>query len=207
MTAHHHSGGANYESGLVADYTFRTSKLEEFEHVLRSTITDHKLSPSARGTHFEGDFGFDGWSDLCVFHMSFGRDLAADLVPEDSNDRMGFAWAMKGKNELILKGGRYPAFGSHGVTFNSGPPRTILFSEDSDIRGVMMSRRRIGDYCAKLLGHAIDGFVEFETQFHLETAGGQSWQRLVDYAAAELSNPLSLEGACPPRASNWNRWS
>jgi hypothetical protein len=172
MTASSPAAAAGPESGLVADYMFRTSKLEEFEDILRSTITDHKLSPSKRGMQFEGDFGFNGWSDLCVFHMSFGRELAADLVPEDTNDRMGFAWAMRGKNEL--KGRRYPAFGSHGVTFNSGPPRTILFTEDADVRGVMMSRTRLADYCAKLLGYEIDGFVEFETQFHLDTAGGQS---------------------------------
>jgi len=197
MTANSPAAGAAPESGLVADYMFRTSKLEEFEDILRNTITDHKLSPSKRGMQFEGDFGFNGWSDLCVFHMSFGRELAADLVPEDTNDRMGFAWAMRGKNELILKGRRYPAFGSHGVTFNSGPPRTILFTEDADVRGVMMSRTRLADYCAKLLGYEIDGFVEFETQFHLDTAGGQSWQRLVDYAATELSNPLSLVRRIP----------
>lgn len=184
-------------ANLVADYSFRTSSLDEFENILRTTITDHKLSPAKRGTSFDGDFGFNGWSDLCVFHMSFGRELAADLVPEDPNDRMGFAWAMRGKNELILKSRRYPAFGSHGVTFNSGPPRTILFTEDADVRGVMMSRRRIGDYCSKLLGYAIDGFVEFETQFHLESDGGQSWLRLVEYAAAELGNPLSLVRRIP----------
>lgn len=179
-------------NGLVVDYNFKTTKVEEFEDILRNTITDHRLSPTARGSHFDGDFGFNGWGDLCVFHMSFGRELAADLVPEDANDRMGFAWAMTGKNELLLEGKRYPAFGSHGVTFNSGPPRTILFSEDSDIRGVMMSRRRLADYCTKLLGYDIDGFVEFETQFYLDDASGQSWQRLVQYAATELGDPLSL---------------
>jgi AraC-like DNA-binding protein len=186
-----------FSTKLITDYNFKTSSVEHFEDILRSAITDHKLSPSSRGAHFNGDFGFNGWSDLCIFHMSFGRELAADLVPEDPNDRMGFAWAIRGKNELVLKGKRYPAFGSHGVTFNSGPPRTILFSEDADISGVMMSRRRLADYCSKMLGYEIDGFVEFETQFHLDTSGGQSWQRLVDYAAAELSNPLSLVRRIP----------
>jgi len=63
-----------------------------------------------------------------------------------------------------------------------------------------MKRQRVSEYCAKLLGHDLDGQVEFQTQFTLDDGAGQSWPRLVQYASAELADPQSparrLPAAC-----------
>ena len=60
-----------------------------------------------------------------------------------------------------------------------------------------MKRQWVSEYCAKLLGHDLDGQVEFQTQFTLDDGAGQSWPRLVQYASAELADPQSLARRLP----------
>jgi AraC-like DNA-binding protein len=179
-------------NSLIADFAFRTPKLDEFEDILRNTVTEHRLTPASRGTKFEGEFGFSGWSDFSVFNTRFRSKLEADLAPEESDDRIGFAMAVRGSNELVMRGKEYSMSGSQGVTFTSGPPRTLRFSDESDGLGLIMNRHRIAEYCAKLLGRDIEGHVQFETHFDLDSPAGQSWLRLVRYTSTEISNPLSL---------------
>ncbi|WP_445505389.1 helix-turn-helix transcriptional regulator, partial [Microvirga sp. G4-2] len=51
------------------------------------------------------------------------------------------------------------------------------------------SRVKIAECCAKLLGHDIPGFVNFDVSADLESAAGRSWLRLLNYAEAELADP------------------
>ncbi|MFC4174769.1 AraC family transcriptional regulator [Microvirga sp. GCM10011540] len=201
MAGSRHSNGggdaSSPESSLIAEYNFRTARLDEFEHVLKNTVTEHRLSPYSRGVTVDGEFGFNGWSDLSVFHVRFGCKLEAELAPEDSDDRIGFAMNTEGSGQLLLRGREYQNVGQMGVVFTSGPPRILRFSEDCHGSGVMMSRHRIAEYCSKLLGHEIDGQVEFETQFRLDDAAGQSWLRLVQYTTGELRDPMSLARRLP----------
>jgi AraC-like DNA-binding protein len=129
--------------------------------------------------------------------MRFGCKLDADLAPEDADDRIGFTLNARGSGDLLLKGQRFEYSGLNGVVFTSGSPRTLRFSEDCEGRGLVMNRHRIAQYCAKLLGYDIEGQVEFETQFRLDNAAGQSWLRLVQYATIELGDPMSLARRLP----------
>ena len=129
--------------------------------------------------------------------MRFGCRIDADLAPEEADDRIGFALNVRGSSEPLLKGKVYDNHPTSGVVFTSGPPRTLRFSEDTEGHGLVMNRHRIREYCAKLLGYEIDRHVEFETQFRLDAPSGQSWMRLVQYTATELSDPMSLARRLP----------
>lgn len=185
------------QNNLIGHFKFQTKALDQFEDVLKNTVTEHKLTPSARGEQFKGEFGFDGWNDLSTFHMRFGCGIDADLAPEDTDDRIGFALNARGSSLLLLKGKEYDNHPSSGVVFTSGPPRTLRFSEDTEGHGLVMNRHRIAEYCAKLLGYEIDGHVEFETQFRLDVPSGHSWLRLVKYTQTELADPMSLARRLP----------
>ncbi|RDI57095.1 helix-turn-helix domain-containing protein [Microvirga subterranea] len=184
-------------SSLIADYSFKTSRLDEFEDVLTKLLTRHILTPTEREARLHGGFGFSGWSDLSHVNMHFGCNLSADLASEASDDRIGFTIATRGSSELVLRGKKFPVAGSNGVTFTSGPARTLVFGDGYEGEGIMMNRYRIADYCAKLLGRDIEGHVDFDTQFNLDSVSGQSWLRLYHYASAELTDPMSLARRLP----------
>ncbi len=183
--------------GLIADYSFETSRLDEFEDVLTKLLTKHVLTPTEREARLHGGFGFSGWSDLSHVNMHFGCNLSADLASEATDDRIGFTIATKGSSELLLRGERFPVAGSNGVTFTSGPARTLVFGDGYEGEGIMMNRYRIAEYCAKLLGREIEGQVDFDTQFDLDSVSGRSWLRLYHYASAELTDPMSLARRLP----------
>lgn len=197
MSPHNPMTASRAPSFLVGDCTFKTSRLDEFEDVVSRAVTGHKLSPLQRGSHADCVFEFNGWKELSIFHMGFGRSLDAELDSEAADDRIAFSMAKAGTCDLLWKGRRYANAGQRGVVFTSGPPKSLRFSEDGDAWGVVMNRPRIAAYCAKLLGHEIDGPIEFETEFRLDGPDGESWVRLVRYATGEMSNPLSLVRQIP----------
>ncbi|PVE25591.1 hypothetical protein DC522_04525 [Microvirga sp. KLBC 81] len=65
-----------------------------------------------------------------------------------------------------------------------------------------MDRRRLSDYCAKLLGRDLKQRIDLDINLRLDTGAGQSWLRTVQYASAELSNPHSLIRHVP---AVWNQ--
>jgi AraC-like DNA-binding protein len=178
-------------SGVVIDRTCRTSNLDELTDVLNSLVTSHRLIPSNRGVHCDGEFGFHGLSHLAVFNVRYGRQTAVELMPEETG-RVSFVMTRQGSSKLRLGRSEFAFSEKSGVVFPSGPSRVLHFEEATEHQAVLMDPRTIADYCAKLLGRDVEGFVEFETEFPFASASGQSWLRLVDYAASELSTPESL---------------
>lgn len=197
MTRIDHQSRPAGGSDLLAEFEFRTSRLEEFEEIVKRTVTGHTLKPFRRGDRSDCTFAFNGWRDFCIFHMGFGRALTAELETEEADDRVGFSMARAGSCDLLWKGKRYTNAGPQGVTFTSGPPKSLIFSEDGDAWGVVLCRRRIAEICSKLLGREIDVAIEFEPQLRLDDAPGRSWVRLVHYATGEITNPHSLVSRIP----------
>ncbi|MFC4174768.1 AraC family transcriptional regulator [Microvirga sp. GCM10011540] len=197
MAAHHRLNGFKPESALVDDCAFRTPRLDEFEEVVSKAIIGHKLTPLHRGSDFDCAFAFNGWKELCIFSMSFGRPLTIELDAEEADDRIGFSMTSKGSCDLLWKGRRYKNDGSRGLTFSSGPPKALLFGEDCVGLGMVMSRHRIAEIGAKLIGCDIGEPIEFEPELRLDDGLGRSWLRLVQYAAGEISNPHSFVRQIP----------
>jgi len=177
--------------GSVIDFSLRSTRLDELEDVLCKAVTDHKLAPMARESRFDGGFQFHGTSDFGIFNVSFGSQVAADLGPEEDEDRLGFAIATRGKARLLLRQEEFTNNRDTGIVFSSGPTRTLHFTDDCECRAIILNRYKIKEICAKLLGHDFRGHVEFAHQLPFNTAAGQNWLRLFDYARLELSNSQS----------------
>ena len=87
-------------SSLDTDYNFKSKDLGGIELILRNTVTDHRLIPSPRQALIDDGFGFDGWNRPSAFPTGFGRKLGADLAPEETDDRIGFAVNVAGRGEF-----------------------------------------------------------------------------------------------------------
>jgi len=188
---------ADAAPSLVADCRFRSPRLDELEDVLSNVGTSHKLIPTVRDMTLDGQFQLHAARDLAVFDLRFGCGITAELAPHEIDDRVAFAMPTRGRTLLRLRGEEFMTSERSGVIIPAGPPAVISFTEDCVTRTVVMNRHRIAEYCAKLLGREIGDPVEFEAQLRLDDATGQSWVRLVEYVATELSDPQSLARRWP----------
>jgi AraC-like DNA-binding protein len=188
---------ADEAANLIADCRFRSPRLDELEDVLSNVGTSHKLIPAARGMPLDGEFQLHAARDLAVFDLRFGCGITAELAPHEIDDRVAFAMPTRGRTLLRLRGEEFATSDRCGVIIPAGPPAVIRFTEDCVTRTVVMNRHRIAEYCAKLLGREIGDPLAFEAQLRLDDATGQSWLRLVEYAATELADPRSLARRWP----------
>jgi hypothetical protein len=101
MSEQSHSAASDSQFPLVTDCTFETPRLDEFENVISQTVTGHRLSPLQRGSHADCIFEFNGWKELSIFHMGFGRALDAELDAEAADDRIAFSMAKAGSCDLL----------------------------------------------------------------------------------------------------------
>ncbi len=183
---------ANERSGPVIEQSYRSSKIDEIEHVVSSQITPHKLVPLSRDRSVDSAFHLHGAKNLAVFDIRYGSRIAVEFEHYEAGDLLGFVMANEGAGRVLLDREEFAVSQSEGVMITSGPRETLEYAEDCETRVLLMNHSRIAEYCAKLLGREIVKPVDFQTHFSLETASGQSWLRLTQYVASELQEPHSM---------------
>jgi AraC-like DNA-binding protein len=179
-------------AGSMVDLVIRTTELDEMEDLTNSLISSHRLRPLTSDGVFDSTLQIHGVQDFCGFTISYGRSLAGYLQDETSDERMAFVMAPQGTGKLIKDRREFDVSGQNGVVFPAGPLRTLIQGDDCEISVLMMNRRKAAEHCAKLLARDLDRDLQFDTGFDLNSANGQSWVRLFQYATAELANPQSL---------------
>jgi len=176
----------------VFEQSYRSSRIDEIEHVVSSQITPHRLVPLSRERSLDSAFHFHGARNLAVFDIRYGSRIAVEFEHYEADDLLGFVMANKGTGRVLLDSEELTVSQNDGVMITSGPRETLQYAEDCETRVLLMNRIRIAEYCAKLLGRDIDKAVDFQTHFSLESASGQSWLRLTRYVASELQEPHSM---------------
>jgi AraC-like DNA-binding protein len=176
----------------VIDLVIRSTELDEMEDLTSSLLTPNRLRPLTRNGAFDSVFQIHGLQDFCTFVTGYGCSVGVNLQYEQTDERMGFILAPKGKARLSLDGREYELSDQRGIAMIAGAPRTLNYLDDCETSVLVMNMRKMADYCAKLLACDLDRDLQFDTAFDLSSANGQSWVRLFQYATAELANPHSL---------------
>jgi AraC-like DNA-binding protein len=96
-----------------------------------------------------------------------------------------------------MEGREYAFTAEQAVILPSGPELLMHYQDSCETLSILLSRGRLTEQCAKLLGHEIERPLEFNIQTSLEGAAGQSWRRLGSYVAGELSDPFSMTRQVP----------
>ncbi len=182
----------NGRSAPILEQSYRSSRIDEIEHVVSSQITPHRLVPLSRERSLDSAFHFHGARNLAVFDIRYGSRIAVEFEHYEADDLLGFVMANKGTGRVLLDREEFTVSQSDGVMITSGPRETLQYAEDCETRVLLMNRTRIAEYCAKLLGRDIEKPVDFQTHFSLGNASGQSWLRLTRYVASELQEPHAL---------------
>jgi AraC-like DNA-binding protein len=180
------------QAGAIVDLVIRSRQLDEMEDITNSFISSHRLKPLTKDGAFDSTLRLHGVPDFCGFTISYGRSVQGRLEDVLPDERMAFVMAPKGRGRLTLNRQEFDMSGERGVVFPTGPLKTLNHSDDCEISVLLMNRHKAADYCAKLLAHDLDRELQFDTAFDLNSANGQSWVRLFQYATAELANPRSL---------------
>jgi len=175
----------------IVDLRLLTHRLDELEHAL-NLVAPQRILDASVGNHADGKVTYQGQGELGIFRARIGRDVDLMLEPEEGDDRIAFVLAASGTGELLFNGKTFSHASDRAVIMTSGSERMLKFSEETETNAFLASRVRLAECCAKLLGHDIPGFVDFDVQADLETAAGRSWLRLLSYAEAELADPHSL---------------
>ncbi|WP_262273134.1 AraC family transcriptional regulator [Microvirga yunnanensis] len=184
--------GRKERSGAILEHSYRSLELDEIEHVVSSQITPHKLVPLSRDRSVNSTFRFHGAENLAVFDIRYGSQIAVEFEQYEAGDLLGFVMANEGTGRVLLDREEFGISRNQGVMITSGPRETLHYAEDCETRVVLMNRGRIAEYCAKLLGRDIETPIDFQTNFSLDSAAGQSWLRLTQYVASELQDPHSM---------------
>ncbi|MGO4523904.1 AraC family transcriptional regulator [Microvirga sp. 2MCAF35] len=179
-------------TSLIIDQTFHTKRLDELENALNAQVSPQKFANAAAGDQANGMLAYRGHGGSGIFQLRIGRELDVILEPEEADDRMAFVMTASGTGEFLLDGRTFSHSTDQAVIFPSGPPRIVRFDQSTEIKVFLTERPKIAECCAKLLGHDIPGFVDFNVASDLETAAGRSWLRLLSYAETELSDPYSF---------------
>lgn len=185
---------------LIADHSFTTRKLDELEDVMSQFVAAQRLAPMTRAGQLDGGFQIHGLQSLGVFDVRFGRKLYIDFPPDETDDRLNnfaFVMARRGSAQLLFGRDEFAISGNRSIFFSSGATRALQFSEDCDARALLLNRSRLSECCAKLLGRDLDRRIDLDIDLQLDTDAGQSWLRVVQYAANELSDPNSLIRSVP----------
>ena len=178
-------------SSQIIDQTLLTQRLDELENAL-NLISPQKFVNAPAGDAANGKLSYQGQPELGIFHARIGRDIDIVLEPETADDRMAFVVAASGTGEFLFNGRTFSHSAERGVIMSSGSRRLLRFAEETEARVFLSSRVRMAECCAKLLGHDIPGFVDFDVSADLDTPSGRSWLRLLNYAETEMSDPYSF---------------
>jgi len=185
------------QSNGAVDLSLRSPHLDEVEDLCNKLVAHHKLTPSSRIWDANSQLSIHGVRDFGVFTIAYGSELTAQIYPNEMDDRLAFVMAGSGAGQVRTGGQEYTFAAGQGIILPSGPEMFMRYDSDCESLAVLLNRRKLAAHCAKLLGYEIEPSLQFETQFALADATGQSWMRLVRYAAAELSQPLSMTRQLP----------
>ncbi len=185
------------QSNNVFDFSLRSPNLDEIEDLLFRYVRRHKLNTTSRVRDVDSKLNVHGQGDFAVFTVGYGADLTVHMYPGDANDRVAFVMAGSGAGQLAMSGQEYALTAEKGVVFPSGPEVFLRYGSSCETLAVVLNTHRLAEQCGKLLGYEIEQPLEFDRRFSLESSAGQSWMRLVRYAADELSKPLSLTRQIP----------
>jgi AraC-like DNA-binding protein len=180
----------------ATDFALKTRHLDEFEHVCTQTITHHRYVALTRTATDESELEVHGMGDIAVFKMRFGRSISAD-VQSDGSGRIGFVMARKGGGHLILDGEVTPVSTDAGAMVTAEQNKTFQYPHETEIVSLILNSASIAKHCEKILGRELELSLDFATRFALSEGAGRSWQRLVQYAADEFSDPHSLARNVP----------
>ncbi|MEE1612868.1 AraC family transcriptional regulator [Microvirga sp. CF3016] len=189
-----HSSGAQpaAHDGSVFDFALRSTRLDEIEEVTNTLISPNRTKPLAKGSGFNTVFKIHGLQDFCSFTTSYGCSVGVNLQYESSDERMAFLLARQGKGQLIKDRREFEVSAQEGIVFEAGSPKTLNYLDDCQLSVLVMNKRKMADYCAKLLAWDLDRDLQFDITFDLSSPNGPSWIRLFQYATAELASPHSL---------------
>jgi AraC-like DNA-binding protein len=176
----------------VMDLVIRSTELDEMEDLTSSLLTPNRLRPLTRDGAFDSVFQIHGLPDFCTFTTGYGCSVGVNLQYEQTDERMGFILAPRGTARMSMDGREYELSDQRGIAMIAGAPRTLNYLDDCETSVLVMNMRKMADFCAKLLACDLDRELQFDTAFDLNSANGQSWVRLFQYATAELANPHSL---------------
>ncbi|MBA1155918.1 helix-turn-helix domain-containing protein [Microvirga mediterraneensis] len=179
-------------TSLIIEQTLHTKRLDELEDALNTHISRQRFANATVGEDANGMFAFRGHGSFGIFQVRIGRELDVMLEPEEADDRMAFVMTASGAGEVVLTRGILPYSAGHAVIFSSQQQRIVRFDQETEARVFMLERPKVAECCAKLLGHDIPGFVDFDVSADLDTPSGRSWLRLLDYAETEMSDPYSF---------------
>lgn len=181
-------------SPLFVDRSFSTTKIDELEDALTKLVSPQRLSAMTRTGALDGSFVFHGGPGMGVFDVRFGQLLEIELPPktvEPRHNNLAFVMAPAGKARMLHNGNEFEYGGAKGIIF-SGATRMLQFSDDCEAHALLLDRTRLMQVCSKLLARDLEEPLTLDVDFALDTEGGQRWQRVVQYASAELRSPDSL---------------
>lgn len=112
-------------------------------------------------------------------------------MADDRLNNYAFVMAPSGSARLLHGSEEFEYGGAKGIIF-SGATRTLQFSEDCEAQALLIDREKLTLCCSKLLARDLEEPIALDVEFALDTDGGQRWQRVVQYASAELRSPGSL---------------
>ncbi|PVE24106.1 AraC family transcriptional regulator [Microvirga sp. KLBC 81] len=179
----------NSQDSQIIDQACQSNRLDELENALNVLVAPQRIVNASAGDRADSILAYQGQADLGVFQLRIGRDVEINLEPEEADDRIAFVRTASGAGELLIEGKTVPCSRERAAIITSGAQRITRIAEDMESKVFMADRVKMAECCAKLLGHDIPGFVNFDISADLETASGRSWLRLLSYAEAELADP------------------
>jgi AraC-like DNA-binding protein len=180
------------QNSQIIDVVWHSSRLDELENALNSQVSPQRFVNTSVGDHANGMLSYRGHAGLGIFHSRVGRDIDLLLEAEETDDRVAFVMTASGTGEFVLNRKAFSHSTNRAVIMTSAPEKILRFAQETETRVLLTSRAMVAECCAKLLGHDVPGFVNFDVQVDLDTASGRSWLRLLLYAEAELSDPHAL---------------
>jgi len=138
----------------IIDIAFRRSRIDELEHLLRGIVPVDEVTLGPGSEQIKGELGLYRLGDVHVSRARFGGDLTIGINPDQSNDQIGFAMAVRGAGAIMSGQTELPVTTQKGIVVDITDHRLVnCYDEESDITTLVLSRSRLEEHCAKLLGH------------------------------------------------------
>jgi AraC-like DNA-binding protein len=181
------------QSNGAAGFSLQSPRLDEIEDLCNRFVAPHRLTTVSRiQQEADSKLSVHGVKDLGIFTVAYGAELTAQVYPTDVDDRLAFIIAESGAGHAKMEGQEHAFTAEQGAIIPSGPELFMHYQDNCETLSILLSRSRLAEQCAKLLGREIERPLEFNIQTSLRGAAGQSWRRLGSYVAGELSDPLSM---------------
>jgi AraC-like DNA-binding protein len=180
------------QSNGAVGFSLQSPRLDEIEDLCNRFVTPHRLTRASRIQEADSKLSIHGTRDLGIFTVAYGAELTAQVYPTDMDDRLAFVIAENGAGHAKMEGQEYAFTAEQAAILPSGPELLMHYQDNCETLTILLSRGKLAEQCAKLLGHEIERPLEFNRQTLLQGGAGQSWRRLGSYVAGELSDPFSM---------------